>query len=135
MSATQRNKGKRGERLWRDELRDAGFIGSYRGAQFCGTAGNADVESPEIPSAHFEVKFVEKLNLRAAFKQACDDANAKLRVPFVAHKTSREPWLVTMSAPTFFALLREGIDFLNNLQPCGGNASSNDSRQPTKSSN
>ena len=37
-----REKGKRGERQWRDELRANGY-GARRGQQFCGSAESPDV--------------------------------------------------------------------------------------------
>jgi hypothetical protein len=60
-----RQKGKRVERLWRDQLREAGFLKAFRGQQYCGSAGNADVVCPELPTIHFEVKGVQNLNVLA----------------------------------------------------------------------
>ena len=37
-----REKGKVGERAWRDWLREQGYLKAYRGAQYCGLRGNAD---------------------------------------------------------------------------------------------
>jgi hypothetical protein len=102
-----RQKGKRVERLWRDELRDAGFLKSYRGQQYCGASGDADVVCPELPTIHFEVKGVQKLNLRAAMKQAISDSSPQKKIPVVAHKTNGEEFLVTMRASDWLALVRE----------------------------
>ncbi len=100
-----RQKGKRVERLWRDQLREAGFLKSFRGQQYCGAAGNADVVCPELPSIHFEVKGVQNLNVLAAMKQAIADSGAK--TPVVAHKKNGEPWLVTMLADDWLRLCPE----------------------------
>ena len=67
---------------------------------------------------HFEVKFVERLNVYDAMEQARHDArrvgksevrNPKSegeKVPIVVHRRNCWPWLVTMSAETFFRVLR-----------------------------
>jgi hypothetical protein len=100
-----RQKGKRVERLWRDQLREAGFLKAFRGQQYCGAAGNADVVCPELPTIHFEVKGVQNLNVLAAMKQAIADAGDK--TPTVAHKKNGEPWLVTMLAADWLRLVRD----------------------------
>ena len=100
-----RQKGKRVERLWRDQLREAGFLKSFRGQQYCGAAGNADVVCPELPMLHFEVKGVQNLNVLAAMKQALADSGKK--TPVVAHKKNGEPWLVTMLAADWLRLVRD----------------------------
>lgn len=104
MSRSSKEKGKRGERLWRDMLRSAGFLKAYRSQQFAGSEHSADVNCPELPSLHFEVKFVEKLNVREAVRQVQRDCGSK--TPVVAHKTSREDWLVTMTASDFLSIIQ-----------------------------
>src|SRR4051812_24979913 len=98
-----REKGKRGERQWRDELRAQGFH-ARRGQQFCGGAESPDVVCDQLPWLHFEVKAVERLNIEDAMKQARRDAGQK--IPIVAHRRSFRRWLLTMDAETFFRLLR-----------------------------
>lgn len=100
-----RQKGKRVERQWRDQLREAGFLKAFRGQQYCGAAGNADVVCPELPWAHFEVKGVQNLNVLNAMKQAINDCGNK--TPVVAHKKNGEPWLVTMLAADWLDLVKE----------------------------
>ena len=100
-----RQKGKRVERLWRDQLREAGFLKAFRGQQYCGAAGNADVVCPELPTLHFEVKGVQNLNVLNAMKQAIADAGKK--TPVVAHKKNGEPWLVTMLAADWLRLVND----------------------------
>ena len=72
MSRMSRDKGKRGERMFRDLCRDAGFAKTERTGWHQSFAGNAapDCRIPELPTIWPEVKFVEKLNVRAAYRQA-----------------------------------------------------------------
>lgn len=102
-----RAKGARGERLWRDMLRQAGFS-ARRGQQFSGGSDSPDVICEELASLHMEVKFVESLNLEKACEQADRDRGVKPYI--VAHKKSRSGWKVTMDAQFFFALLRDGME-------------------------
>lgn len=99
------NKGKVGEREWRDQLRAAGWTDARRGQQFSGGADSPDVICPRLDFMHFEVKRVEALNLRDATAQAEGDAGGK---PWaVAHRRNNAPWLVTVKAEFFFELLRQ----------------------------
>ncbi|HLP76876.1 MAG TPA: hypothetical protein VK327_08145 [Candidatus Paceibacterota bacterium] len=104
-----RNKGKRGERQWRDELRANGYV-ARRGQQFSGSLESPDVICDSLPWIHFEVKAVERLNIEDAMDQARRDsaaANGQHKVPVVAHKRNFRRWLVTMDAGFFFELVRE----------------------------
>jgi len=98
-----REKGKRGERQWRDELRANGYV-ARRGQQFAGSPDSPDVICEDLPWIHFEVKVVERLNVQDAIDQAIRDSGGK--VPIVAHKRGFRQWLVTMEAETFFEFLR-----------------------------
>lgn len=100
-----RTKGANGERAWRDELRANGYM-ARRGQQFQGSPDSPDVICDELAQFHFEVKRVQKLNIEDAMDQARRDAGSKM--PIVAHRRNFKPWLVTMDADTFFALIREG---------------------------
>jgi len=95
-------KGKRGERAWRDELRAHGYE-ARRGQQFSGSPESPDVVCPDLPGFHFEVKTVERLNVHEAMAQAVDDADEN--VPVVAHKRNRGGSLVTMRSEDWFNLL------------------------------
>lgn len=61
---------------------------------------------------HFEVKAVERLNIKEAMEQARRDCGMRSaeceikKVPIVAHRKRFRAWLVTMEAETFFRLLR-----------------------------
>lgn len=99
-----REKGKRGERQWRDELRANGYA-ARRGQQYAGGADSPDVVCDELSWAHMEVKFTERFNLYDALDQAIHDAGVK-RVPFVMHKRNFRRWVVVMEGETFFRLVR-----------------------------
>ena len=95
-------KGKRGERAWRDELVAHGYR-ARRGRQFSGSPDNPDVVCPALPGFHFEIKTSQRLKLQEAMAQAVDDAGA--RIPVLAHKRNRADWLVTMRATDWFQLM------------------------------
>ena len=125
-----REKGKRGERQWRDELRARGYS-ARRGQQFSGSPESPDVICDDLAWLHFEVKAVERLNIEDAMDQARRDCgvrsadcgmtsstspqplspsgegedNRAAKVPIVAHRRSFRGWLVTMDAETFFGFL------------------------------
>lgn len=100
-----RQKGARGEREWRDELRAQGYQ-ARRGQQFSGSPDSPDVVCDGLPY-HQEVKRVEKLNLQDAVDQASRDCGGKPLI--VAHRRNDHPWLVTMLASEFFRLVREAL--------------------------
>ena len=103
-----RSKGKRGELQFRDVLRKHGIV-ARRGQQYSGTSGG---ESPDVihdlDGIHFEVKWVERLNIWDAMAQAKLDCGTK--TPVVAHKRNGTGWLVTMPVEDFLAMLGK-MDF------------------------
>jgi len=98
-----RAKGCRGEREWRDQLREAGFE-ARRGQQFHGGGESPDVVCPSLPTIHFEVKRVEAGNPYNWHDQASADAGKK--IPVVAHKRNNHPWLCILKASDFLEILR-----------------------------
>lgn len=92
MGKASREKGKRGERMFAKLLREHGYD-AKRGVQYQGSPDSPDVVG--LPRVHAEVKFVEKLNLHSAMEQSKRDAGED-EMPIVAHKRSREEWLITM---------------------------------------
>src|SRR5262245_58313373 len=124
-----REKGKRGERQWRDELRAQGYA-ARRGQQFSGSPDSPDVICEELAWAHFEVKAVERLNVEDAMEQARRDAGrvapgGLAKIPIVAHRRSFRRWLVTMDAQTLFEFLR------GTLPPEGTGAVRQESKETT----
>lgn len=102
MALNSRQKGARGEREWAEFMRERGFE-ARRGVQFSGSPDSPDVVH-SIPGWACEVKRVEKLNIREAMDQAWKDSGNKK--PFVAHRTNRQNWLVTMTAADFLELVK-----------------------------
>ena len=98
-----RRKGKVGEREFAALLREHGFD-ARRGQQFAGGPQSPDVVSEALRWLHFEIKRTQALNLTDACAQAEGDCGGKPWV--VAHRRNHAPWLVTMRAETFFALVR-----------------------------
>lgn len=92
MNACQ--KGKRGEREWRDELRKLGLT-ARRGRQYMGSPDSPDVVGG-FKNTHCEVKRVQALNIHDAVKQAVRDAGTA--TPYVAHRRNGEDWLLTIRA-------------------------------------
>jgi Holliday junction resolvase len=99
-------KGKRGERQWRDELRAQGYA-ARRGQQFSGSPDSPDVVCDELPF-HFEVKVVQRLNIYDAMIQAIADSGGR-KIPVVAHKRNHGEWRVTMRADDWFGLVRDAL--------------------------
>ena len=118
MGKAQREKGKRGERLWRDLLRDFGFHTAYRTQQFSGKCpeGSADVNCPQLPSLHFEVKNVERLSIWPSMTQASVDAPAG-KIPVVAHTKKRHGFLVTLTGEDFLNIIRRS-DLVASVLEC-----------------
>jgi len=105
MALNSRDKGKRGERRWRDQLREAGFSAERTGWMQSRGGGDQvpDVDSPDL-DIHFEIKTTERLRLRAALDQASRDAGDK---PYaVVWQESRQEPVVCMPASHWFAALR-----------------------------
>ena len=90
-----KQKGKRGELELAEWLRDNWGAEARRGQQFKGTPDSPDISFPEMPF-HFECKRTESISLYAAYEQARADAGD--RIPVVAHRRSRKPWLFILSA-------------------------------------
>jgi len=110
-------KGKRGERTWRDELIAHGYA-ARRGRQFSGSPDSPDVLCPDLPGYHFEVKAVEHLNLAQAMAQAVEDAVGK--IPVVAHKRNRGDWMITMKTGDWFGMLGRADRAGDNGDPARG---------------
>lgn len=101
MPINSKQKGARGEREVRDLLIRFGYD-ARRGQQFAGNPDSPDVIS-NLEGIHIEAKFVESLNLYKAFEQAERDCGGKC--PTVWHRKTRSPWLITMKAEDFLAML------------------------------
>ena len=98
-----KQKGKRGELEWVKKCKEHGFDDVYRGQQYNGAKGNADVEG--LPFIHCEVKRTEALSLYAALEQAKSEARPG-EIPIVPHRKNGEPWVIIMSADDWFDLYK-----------------------------
>ena len=127
-----REKGKRGERQWRDELRANGYD-ARRGQQFSGSPDSPDVVCDALSWLHFEVKCVERLNIEDAITQARRDALTK--IPVVAHKRNHRRWLVTLDAETFFQFLRGTLPPEGTCVPAMALRADGSSNQKTNNTN
>ena len=99
-----RSKGKRGELDWAAFLREAGWTGARRGAQYHGGSDSPDVVCPGLEGYHAEVKRTESLSVYKAMEQAIKDSGGKK--PYVAHRRNNQEWLVILRAQDFLDLLK-----------------------------
>jgi hypothetical protein len=99
-----KQKGSAGERELASKLREHGFT-ARRTQQFCGAAGDSDVECTELHQFHIECKRVEKLNVDNAMDQSLRDCHD--RIPTVMHRRNHKPWLVTMYLEDWIALVKD----------------------------
>lgn len=110
MGRSQRQKGKRGERMAAKAVSAALCVKARRGVQFKGGADSADIEV-EIPGVHWEVKFVERESIRTWMAQAKEECGPG--VPVVLHKRSREEWLLTLPLERLY-------EFVQRLEEAAG---------------
>ena len=99
-----KQKGARGERELRDELRKHGYNAS-RSVQYCGKNGDSDVVG--LQGIHIEVKRVEALNIEKAMEQAINDAKDNNK-PAVFHRRDRKKWMVTMLLDDWIKIYESG---------------------------
>ena len=105
-----KEKGKRGEREVAKILRSYGFD-ARRTAQYCGKTGDAS-DVVGIDGFHIEVKFVEKLNIWNAVKQAERDADAEfvnhdtVKKPVVIYRKTQEDWHCILGIDDFVELVQ-----------------------------
>ena len=101
-----KRKGSQSERELASILTDAGFPAHRNDQRDIGGYDNPDISAEGLEGYHFEVKRVERLNVGEAMHQAERDAAG--RVPLVAHRRNRQPWLVTMHLTDWLRLIRGG---------------------------
>ena len=102
------NAKKKGSAAEREllHLLEAHGIPAHRNLQqFVGGADNPDIGATVcgLP-LHIEVKRQERLRMSAAVAQAVRDANGHA-LPIVAHRSNRQPWLLTVRLEDFLRLL------------------------------
>ena len=104
MGARSKRKGSEGEREFLQLLKSAGIEAKRNDQMFIGGVDNPDISARIGGRAfHFEVKRTERFRLYDAVEQAQSDANGH-RVPVVAHRMNRRPWVVVLSLEDFLKL-------------------------------
>jgi len=101
MSASQKNKGKRGELELARLLTDHGHP-ARRGRQFSGSPDSPDVVCPSLPF-HIECKRCERISIYAALEQSEGDADGPA---LVAHRRNGKPWLAILRLSDLLGLLK-----------------------------
>lgn len=99
-----RNKGAAGEREFANVLCGHG-LDANRGQQHAGGADSPDVVCEPLDDIHFEVKRVEAGSIYKWLQQAKNDAG-DAKMPVVAHRRSREDWVVILSLEDFINILK-----------------------------
>lgn len=115
MGKFSRSKGARGEREWRDFLREIWCCpDAIRGRQYRGGDDSPDVRNG-VPGTHAEVKRTEALSLYPALTQAIEDSPEE-DIPYVAHKRNHREWLVIVQAKDMEAFARRLIAQIDGHQ-------------------
>ena len=96
MPVNSQQKHRRGHLEFARLCRQAG----YAPAQCCRGA----LDCRALPGLYVEIRRTERLHLESAMAQAA--LTAGNRIPVVAHRTSRQPWRITMALDDFFTLYR-----------------------------
>lgn len=101
-----RDKGKRGERGWRNFLWHQGFTDAYRSQQFCGSNNSADVIDPSMPNIHYEVKIGMQVpkKIYDYVEQAKNDCG--INTPVIALKRDRCEWLVVLRGEDYCSMAK-----------------------------
>ena len=100
MSAMQRRKGAQAE----NEVCKLAAAHGFTGLRTRSGGGQVRGDIAGIPGVAMEVKRVERGNVSEWMRQA--QANCGTDMPVVAHRKSREPWLVTLEMDDFLAILK-----------------------------
>ena len=101
MSVGINSRGKhfRGHREFAKVCRDHGFTAVH--------CVNGQLDSRGLPGISLTVRRTERLRLDRAMAEAIAEAGSKL--PLLVHRSSRQPWRITMESETFFCLYRAFI--------------------------
>lgn len=102
-----KKKGSAGERELLHLLEAHGIPAHRNDQRFIGGMDRPDVSATVcgIP-LHIECKRTERLRLSEAVAQAVRDANGNA-LPIIAHRSNRQPWLVTVRLEDVLQLLHE----------------------------
>jgi len=120
MGRSQRDKGKRGERLAVKALKQFLDVDSTRTAQHCGRTGVADIDIN--PQLHAEVKVRKSIAACRYHEQAEHDCVAGA-TPFVLMREDRGDWFVMVKLKDF-EQLTESLQDAKSTQPSDFNSGS-----------
>ena len=98
-----KRKGKVGELEACAALREHLGVTAHRAQQYCGSAGDADLQT-SLAGVHFECKRTENLRLYEAVEQAESESGGK--VPVVLHRRNKKPWLAIVPLDRLAELAR-----------------------------
>jgi hypothetical protein len=106
MGMYSKKKGIRGEYLWAEQCRKAGFENVRRAGQAMYQSGGEIADVVGLPWIHQEVKNAERLNPWQAMWQSWQDSKeaGKGELPIVAWHKNNRPWLVVMYADDWFRI-------------------------------
>lgn len=105
-----KRKGNDGEREFLSLLVRCGIQASRNDQRYVGGQDNPDISAVIGNTAfHVEVKRTERFRLYDALEQAQQDANGH-RIPLVAYRQNRRPWVVVLDAMDFLRLLEGGCN-------------------------
>jgi Holliday junction resolvase-like predicted endonuclease len=107
-----KRRGAKGELEVAQILRDYGYPNANRNLEQSRDGGCDIINGPAY--LHIEVKLTERLDLRAALRQAQDGAGARM-VPVVVHRRNNERWLATADFEWLLSLVAE-LDDLKGLR-------------------
>ena len=103
-----KRKGSNAERELAAFLTAMGHPAHRNDQRFRGGYDNADVVAEGLEQYHFEVKRTERLNLGEAMRQA--EADCAGKIPVVAHRRNRQPWLVTLRLDDWLKGMKDHVD-------------------------
>lgn len=106
MGKAAQRKGRNAEREFSELLNSYGFHTQPGQPLNFGTC--ADVTG--LPGIHLEIKRHEKTSLTEWLRQSQTDAD-KFHdgIPVVAHRRSRQPWIISMTVENFIQLYKKGF--------------------------
>lgn len=111
MGMKSKRKGIRGEYLWAEKCREAGFKNVHRCGQAMYQSGAEVADVVGLPYIHQEVKNSERLNPWQAMWQSWRDSKeaGHGELPIVAWKKNNQPWLVVMYSEDWFRIYRAAL--------------------------
>jgi hypothetical protein len=96
MPVNSKRKGKEAELQFAGLLKSVYRLTARRGCQYKGDPDAPDIIVEEMPRTFWEVKRRENFRLYPTLDKCIDDAGGK--VPAIAYRKDREPWVVIVRA-------------------------------------